>query len=132
MRIRLPWWVVLGAAGAFLSLSFQRVIAQQKTGGPDVGQQGEFQGEHVDTGAAALDSGPEAAEPGEALESAELGENGETLKTEDSTLKSRVTKPSSGNLSVKGSRSGWSDPDVDLEGEFDFQEISGLDTPQLR
>jgi hypothetical protein len=66
-------------------LSSKSAVAQNAT---DLGQQGEFEGEHVDTGTAALDTGPEMAE------GPELGEATEATKSMElspSTVGTTVT-----------------------------------------
>jgi hypothetical protein len=128
MKNRLAWFLAPAVLGAFLYLYPQSAVAQQpSTTPPDLGQQGEFEGEHVDTGAAALDTGPEAAEAPEAGEATEATES---VKLSPSTVGSIVTgaaasRPSGATVQGAGSTQG-----LNVEGDFDLQEIAGAGAPE--
>jgi hypothetical protein len=122
MKNRLSWFLAFAVLGACLCLYTQPAAAQQPTPGPDQGQQGEFNGENVDTGAAALDSGPEAVEGPEAAEGAEGTENPEAL----SPVTANTTVIPAG---VSAATNPGSAQNLDVEGDFDLQEIAGTDTP---
>jgi len=110
MNNRLNWFVAPVVLGAFLCLYSQPAMAQAS--GPDQGQQGEFNGENVDTGAAALDSGMEAAE---------TPETGAEAKESLSAVSAHAAAV--GVTEVGGTK------DVNAEGDFDLQEIVGVDAP---
>lgn len=110
-----PIWM-LGTAtlGVTLLCYAPMAAAQQSQTGPNVGQQGEFNGEHVDTGAAALDTGPETT--------MEAAESLTKAATPLAALKGRATAASSaGILSNKAGQ------DLNLEQSLDLQEIAGPD-----
>lgn len=113
MKNRLIWFVAPVVLGVFLCLCLytQPAMAQAPATGPDQGQQGEFNGENVDSGAAALDTGPEATELPEA--GVEAKESPSALSTHISAI--GTTAPTA--------------QDLDVEGDFDLQEIAGVDTP---
>lgn len=109
--------LMLGVATAGVALLCYTPVAaaQQSQTGPNVGQQGEFNGEHVDTGAAALDTGPEAT-----MEAAEsLTKTATTLAVLQGKAPTAAT--SAGILSGKPGQN------LDLEQSFDLQEIAGPD-----
>jgi hypothetical protein len=117
MKRRFVWLLAPAVLGIGLYFS-QPAMAQQ-----DLGQQGEFDGEHVDTGPAAPDAGPEAPEATEGIEASE------GVATSPATLATTATKPAvmaGAASSVLGSSSAQ-DPNV--EGNFDLQEITGTDVP---
>lgn len=99
----------------FVYLYSPVAMGQQATSGTDVGQQGENVGDHVDSGAAALDSGPELNEGPEANE-----------RLESDTAASLA--PVTASTAVLPATAG-SSHDADIEGNFDLQEIAGMDTP---
>lgn len=117
MKNRFGWMLAPAVLGAFLIFA-QPAVAQ--VAGPDVGQQGEFNGEHADTGAAALDTGPETAEPVEATAS---------LKASPSAVRTTVTSPLVAGPSAATALAPGSEQDLNVEGDFDLQEIGGPDTP---
>lgn len=99
----------------FMCFYSPSAIAQQASSGPDVGQQGENVGDHVDTGAAALDSGPELNEgPGA----------NERLESDTAASLAPVTASTAVLPAAPGSSQ-----DADIEGNFDLQEIAGTDIP---
>ena len=130
MKNRLVWFLAPMVLAAFLCLYAQPAMAQQPTSGSDQGQQGEFNGENVDTGAAALDTGPEATELSEAgveaNETTESPEAGVEAKESPSALSTHIsavgtTSPTAQDLDV--------DDGAVNDGNFDLQEISEVDTP---
>lgn len=134
---RLNWLAVAVALGAFIVLGVRQASAQ-KPAPADQGQQGEFNGEHVDTGAAALDKGPEVAETGEAPETAAV------LKTAHSVsagilARSRASSKIAGSIrraAVTGKStpkvaSSTTNQDLNVDGNFDLQEIAGLNVEQI-
>lgn len=135
MKTRLLWMLGSAVVGAWLVLFSPSAMAQKPTAtaGPNLGQQGEFNGEHVDTGAAALDSGPEmGAEATEGLENEAL--QAETLKTKASSPAIRglsVKKPSSVTATGK-LQPLKSTQDLNIEQVLDLQEIMGPDMAEMR
>ena len=123
MKNRLIWFLAPAVLVVFLCFSTQPAMAQASVPGPDQGQQGEFNGENVDTGAAALDTDPEATELSEAGEANDAG--GETMES-PSSLSTHIS-------AVGTTASTAQDLDVDdgavNDGNFDLQEISEVDTP---
>ena len=128
MKIRLVWFLAPAVLVAFLCFCTQPAMAQAPP--PDPGQQGEFTGENVDTGAAALDTGPEATELSEAgveaNETTESPEAGVEAKESPSALSTHIsavgtTSPTAQDLDV--------DDGAVNDGNFDLQEISEVDTP---
>jgi hypothetical protein len=115
MRSRLTLFLPLALLGAFLLIVPKSVRAQQP-GPVDLGQTGEFEGEHVDTGAAALDQGPEVPELGES-ETAPLG-----------TTLSRAATPAS-SFSAHAERS-LESTEADLQ--FDLAEIMAVQIEEIR
>jgi hypothetical protein len=127
MKNRLIWFLGPTVLGAFLCLYTQPAMAQAPA--PDQGQQGEFNGENVDTGAATLDSGPEAAEAPEATEAPESAEAPESGMGAELSPVTASTAVIPAGVSTTGP---GSDQSVDVEGDFDLQEIAGTDTPELK
>ena len=117
MKIRLVWFLAPAVLVAFLCFCTQPAMAQAPAPTPDPGQQGEFTGENVDTGAAALDTGPEATESPEA--GVEAKESPSALSTHISAV--GTTSPTAQDLDV--------DDGAVNDGNFDLQEISEVDTP---
>ena len=124
MKSRTSWFLALAGLGAALCLYTQSAVAQQPKPGPDQGQQGEFNGENVDTGVAALDSTPEAVEAPEVVEGAEATETAAALSPVTAhtavipTALSVATSPKSAK-------------DIAVEGDFDLQEIGGPDIAEM-
>ncbi|MGH9395768.1 MAG: hypothetical protein ACRD18_02810 [Terriglobia bacterium] len=115
MKSRLLWMLGSAVVGASLLCFSPSAIAQQSKAGPNVGQQGEFNGEHVDTGAAAMDTGPETAmEPAEGLEAPALKKGTLKVKALPSTIPGKVQPIESTQ-------------DLNIEQTFDLQEIMGPD-----
>ncbi len=123
MKNRINGFLGLAVLGACLCLYTQPATAQQPTPAPDQGQQGEFNGENVDTGAAALDSGSEAVEGPEAVEGAEAAEAPAALSPV--TANTTVIP-----AAVSAATNPGSTQDLDAEGDFDLQEIAGTDIPE--
>jgi hypothetical protein len=116
MNNRLSWFVAPVVLGALLCLYSQPAMAQAS--GQDQGQQGEFNGENVDTGAAALDSGMEAAETPEAGELPEAG-----VDAKESLSAASAHNAIAGATEVETQ-------DLNAEADFDLQEIMvGADVP---
>ena len=117
MKNRLVWFLAPMVLAAFLCLYAQPAMAQQPTSGSDQGQQGEFNGENVDTGAAALDAGPEATElpEVEGPEATELPEVG--VEAKESPIAAVGTPAPTAQ-------------DLIVDGDFDLQEIAGTDVPE--
>ncbi|HKV42489.1 MAG TPA: hypothetical protein VJX67_25030 [Blastocatellia bacterium] len=59
MKSRLLWMLGLAVVGGALVCFSSAAVAQESQSEPNVGQQGEYNGQHVDTGVAARDTGPE-------------------------------------------------------------------------
>jgi hypothetical protein len=114
---RLVWFLIPAALGAFLGIGSHSAVAQQRSG-PDLGQQGEFEGEHVDTGAAAFDIGTEAAE------APAMGEAIESVKTSPSTVSTTLVPAGTRAATDQGL---GSTQDLNVEGDFDLEEIAGAD-----
>ena len=117
MKNRLIWFLAPAVLVVFLCFSTQPAMAQASVPGPDQGQQGEFNGENVDTGAAALDTGPEATELSEA--GVEANESPLALSTHISAV--GTTASTAQDLDV--------DDGAVNDGDFDMQEIAEVDTP---
>jgi hypothetical protein len=128
MKNRLSWFLAFGVLGVCLCLYTQPADAQQPTPGPDQGQQGESNGDNVDTGAAALDSGPEAVEGPETVEGPEAAEASEAAEAPEA-----LTPVTANTTVIPAGVSAATNPgsaqDLDVEGDFDLQEIAGTDTP---
>ncbi len=114
MKYNPLWMLGMTALGVTLLCYAPTAAAQQSQTGPNDGQQGEFNGEHVDTGAAALDTGPETT--------IEAAETLTKTATPIAALKGKATAMSSaGILSNKAGQ------DLNLEQSLDLQEIAGPD-----
>jgi hypothetical protein len=123
MKNRISWFLALAGMGAYLCLYAQSAVAQQSKSGPDQGQQGEFTGENVDSGAAAVDAGPEAVEGPEVAEGAEATETAAVLSpvTAHTAVVPAALSIATNPKSAKATA---------VEGDFDLQEISGPDTAE--
>jgi|ERR1700738_1341365 len=118
MKNRKLWMLGTAVVGMTLLCFSTKVVAQEQPGGPDVGQQGEFNGEHVDTGAAALDTGPEAT--------TEAAEGLETSALKSATLKGKAQFLSSTVLPANNAE------DLNVEQQLDLQEIAGPEVVELK
>ncbi len=133
----LNWLAVAVALGAFIALGALPASAQ-KPAPTDQGQQGEFNGEHVDTGAAALDNGPEVAETGEAASATALLKSSHSVSA---GLLSRSKAPAGTAAGMRrAAATGKATPkvaalttnqDLNVDGNFDLQEIAGLNLEQI-
>ncbi|HKV42490.1 MAG TPA: hypothetical protein VJX67_25035 [Blastocatellia bacterium] len=120
MKSRLFWMLGVAVVGGALVCFSPAAVAQQTQAGPNVGQQGEFNGEHVDTGAAALDTGPEAtAEPAETLKESDLKSAALKVKAPSSGITGKVLP-------------GKSVEDLNVEQILDLQEIAGPDIVEMK
>ncbi|MFY9527344.1 MAG: hypothetical protein WBC04_17030 [Candidatus Acidiferrales bacterium] len=130
MRSRLTLFLPPALLGAFLLIVPSSVNAQQ-SGTTDQGQTGEFNGEHVDTGAAALDQGPEVPEVSEHEAASAQIPARMTLPTRNlrTTLSRATTATRASSLSTKAQRS-MKSTDVDLN--FDLEEIMGAQIEEIR
>src|ERR1700724_799722 len=117
MKNRISWFLALAGMGACLCLYAQSAVAQQSKSGPDQGQQGEFTGENVDSGAAAVDAGPEAVEGPELAEGAEATETAAVLSpvTAHTAVVPAALSIATNPKSAKATA---------VEGDFYLQEIS--------